>query len=116
MKTRSVGAVVSMLAGVMFLSGCAMAPGGISASNTPLHNREYTVVAPYVRDTNSRVYLFQIIPISGANTTRGAINAAIRRHHGDAMIDITVEHYTQNWILFSRYVTRVEGSVVRFTR
>ncbi len=115
MRPRWFGAVVLLVASLGFLSGCAMMPGGISASNTPLHNREYTVVAP-VRSTNSRIYLLQFIPITSANTTRGAIQSAIRRHHGDAMIDITVEHYAQNWILFSRYVTRVEGNVVRFTR
>lgn len=115
MKTGSWMMAGVLLAGVVLLSGCAMMPGGVSASNTPLHDREYTVIAP-TSNTDSRIYLLQFIPISGPNTIRGAIQSAIRQHNGDAMTDITVEYYVQNWILFSRYVTRIEGNVVRYTR
>ena len=115
MKRTHAMLAIGVLGAVVLLSGCAMMPGGIAASNTPLHDREYMVVAP-VRNTSSRVYLLQFIPVTSANTTRAAIRAAINQHGGDAMTDITVEHYVQNWILFSRHVTRVEGNVVRFTR
>jgi starvation-inducible outer membrane lipoprotein len=115
MKVKSVIPGLLLLGAVVLLSGCATIPGGIAASNTPLHDREYMVVAP-VQNTSSRVYLLGFIPITSANNTRRAIQSAIRKHDGDAMTEITVEHYAQSWILFSRYVTRVEGNVVRFVR
>lgn len=100
---------------VLLTAGCAMRPGGIAASNTPLDGRSYTVLGP-VSDTDSRVYLLGFIPVSGANTIRDAIDHAIAKRRGDAMINVTVESYTQYWIVFSRYITRVEGDVIRFER
>jgi len=97
----------------LFLSGCAMMPGGVAASNTPINGRSYTELG-HVDCTDSRVYLLGILPISGANSTQDAINKAIGSKNGDALINITVEAYGQYWILFSRYVTRVEGNVIRF--
>ena len=35
---------------------------------------------------------------------------------GDALIEVTVEGYSQYWILFTRDVTRVEGIAIRFTK
>ena len=97
----------------VFLSGCAMIPGGVAASNTPINGREYTELG-YTKETDSRIYLLGLIPISGANTTRDAIEDAIASKNGDALINVSVETYSQWWLLFSRYVTRVEGNVIRF--
>ena len=97
----------------LLLSGCAMMPGGVAASNTPINGRSYTDLG-HVDRTDSRVYLLGILPISGANSTQDAINKAIESKNGDALINITVEAYSQYWILFSRYITRVEGNAIRF--
>ena len=107
-NTRIFSAFMTLL-----LSGCAMMPGGIAASNTPINGREYAKLG-YARETDSRIYLLGLIPISGANTIRDAIQGAIDSKNGDALINITVETYSQDWILFSRYLTRVEGNVIRF--
>jgi len=95
------------------LTGCAMIPGGVAPSNTPINGRSYTTIG-YAEETDSRIYLLGLLPVSGANTTRDAIAEAIDSKHGDAMIDITVETYAQWWIIFSRFTTRVEGEVIRF--
>jgi hypothetical protein len=100
---------------VLLLSGCAMMPGGIAASTTPIEGRKYANLGRVI-ETDSRIYLLGILPVSGANTTRDAIDTAVRRRGGDAMINVTVECYSQWWLLFSRYVTRVDGDVVRFDR
>ena len=47
---------------------------------------------------------------------RTAIDEAVKSAGGDALIDVTVEGYSQYWILFSRNVTRVEGVGIRFNK
>lgn len=98
---------------LIYMSGCAMMPGGIAASTTPIQGRKYINLGN-VSETDSRIYLLGFIPVTGANTTRDAIDSAVRSRRGDAMINVTVDSYSQWWILFSRYVTRIEGDVIRF--
>ena len=92
-----------------------MIPGGITDSTVPIEGRRYTNLGR-VHTTDSRVHLFGLIPVSGANTTRDAIDACIRSRGGDAMISVTVESYRQWWVLFTRAVTRVDGDVIRFEK
>lgn len=103
------------LLGVFGLSGCAMTPGGIAASTTPIEGRKYVNLGRAVQ-TDSRIYLLGLIPISGGNYTRDAIDKAVGRKGGDAMTDVTVESFWQWWILWTRMATRVEGNVIRFER
>jgi len=92
-----------------------MTPGGIAASTTPIEGRKYSNLGRVVK-TDSRIYLLGFLPISDSNTTQDAIDLALKSRGGDAMINVTVESYTQWWILFSRFTTRVEGNVIRFER
>jgi len=95
------------------LSGCVMMPGGVAASSTPINGRDYVELGR-ASETDSRVYLLWFLPVTGANTIRDAINEAVDSRNGDALINVTVESYSQWWVLFSRHVTRVEGEVIRF--
>jgi len=104
---------VLVLFSAMFVSGCAMTPGGIADSTTPIGNREYRIMGRAV-ENDSRFYLLGLIPITGPNTTRGAIDKCIKSREGDAMINVTVDAYSSYWILFSKFSTRVEGEVIRF--
>jgi hypothetical protein len=113
MKTFRMTGMAVLALGAALLAGCAMSPGGISASNVPIEGREYINLGR-TSNSSSRVYLFSVLPVSSANTIRSAMDGAIRSRRGDAMVNITVESFSQNWILFSRYVTRVEGDVIRF--
>jgi hypothetical protein len=104
-----------LLLGILGLSGCAMTPGGVAASTTPIDGRKYVNLGPAVQ-TDSRIYLLGFIPVSGGNYTRDAIDKAVESKRGDAMIDVTVESFWQWWILWTRVATRVEGNVIRFER
>ena len=95
------------------VTSCIHAPGGVAPSNTPIEGRKYTVLERAV-ETDSLIYILGIIPISDPNDTSDAINEAIKEHNGDALINVTVESYTQWWILFTRHVTEVKGRVIRF--
>jgi len=95
------------------LAGCAHFPGGISDSTTPINGRKYVKLG-HVARTDSYILLLGILPISGSNSIRDALDAAIRSRGGDALTDVTVESYFQWWILFTRLATRVEGEAIRF--
>lgn len=114
---RQANAVFRSLMGLGFLlfTGCATMPGGIAASSTPLEGRKYTVLER-TSATSNCIRLLGIIPISGSNNTRSAIDKAARYVGGDALIDVTVEGFNQYWILFSRDVTYVEGIGIRFEK
>jgi hypothetical protein len=104
-----------MGAATCFLAGCATMPGGIAPSSTPLEGRSYQILG-YTAATDSSVKLLGFIPISGGNHIRDAVRSAARKAGGDALIEVTVEAYTQYWILFSRHITRVDGIAIRFTK
>jgi hypothetical protein len=95
------------------VTACAHFPGGIAPSNTPIEGRKYTVLERAV-ETDSLIYILGILPISDPNDISDAVNEAIKKHNGDALIDVSVEGYTQWWILFTRHVTEVKGTVIRF--
>ena len=98
---------------VAVLAGCATTPGGVAASNTPLEGKQYTVLGP-TAGKDRLVRLFMVLPVSGSNSLRAALDEAIRRKGGDALINITVESYSHYWLLFSTHATKVEGEAIRF--
>jgi hypothetical protein len=112
-RTKIVTKILLAVLSVSLLSACVYHPGGIAPSNIPLEGRSFREVGE-TASTDSSVRLFMILPVSGSNTIRQAMDAAIRKRSADALIDITVEHYTQFWIVFSRHVTAVRGTAIQF--
>ena len=102
------GLILSLL-----FMGCACIPGGVSASNTPLHARPYTVIGS-TEGYDSRFAILGIIPVTDGNSLRDAMKHAKGQVGADALIDITVDSYTQWWILFTRTVTKVDAKGIRF--
>ncbi len=100
---------------LVFVSGCAHTPGGVSASSTPIEGRKYTILG-HSKATSSAVYLFGFLPVSGSSSLRDALQAAIRGKGADALIEVTAESYSQFWILFSKQTIMVEGTAIRFER
>jgi hypothetical protein len=112
-RANLVARVLLPLIAISLLAGCIHAPGGIAPSNVPLEGRSYREVG-VTKATDSAIRLFGILPVSGSNSIRAALDAAIRREGGDALINITVESYVQNFIIFVRFVTAVHGTAIRF--
>ena len=102
-----------LLAVIVIMTGCAHAPGGIAPSTTPINGRDYRVIGK-TGATDSHILLFGFLPIRGSNSLRPAINAAKLKCGADALIDVTVESYTQFWLILIRNVIRVEGLGIRF--
>ncbi|MFA5042698.1 MAG: hypothetical protein WC381_07355 [Kiritimatiellia bacterium] len=100
---------------ILALAGCAHFPGGLAPSSTPLEGRKYTVLGR-TEGADNYVLLFCVLPVTGANTIRRAMDRACAKAGGDALIDVTVESHSEFWILFARYVTTVEGTAIRFNK
>ena len=111
-RIRSVAALLAILVLALEI-GCAHMPGGIASSTTPIGNRPYRVVGR-ARGSDSYVCLLGILPIKGSNSLKEAVHSAVRAHGADALIEVTVETYTQFWLLFTRRVIKVEGLAIRF--
>ncbi len=106
-------ALSSCALAALLLAGCATSPGGIADSNTPLHAKPYTIIGE--TEGNDCWYaILGIIPVTPGNSLREAVKEAKGRVGADALIDITVDSYTQFWILFVRRVTEVHAKGIRF--
>jgi hypothetical protein len=112
-RANLVARVLLPVIAISLLSACMYRPGGIAPSNIPLEGRSYRQVGETAA-TDSCIRLFGFLPVSGSNTIRQALDAAIQKRSADALIDITVEGYFQFWILFTRTVTAVRGTAIQF--
>ena len=111
-KRTGMGLIASAL---VFVAGCAHAPGGIAPSTTPIDGRTYDILG-HAETTDSRVSLLCLLPISGANSIQGAVDKAKKQFDADALIDVTVEAYSQIWILWCNNTTMVRGKAIRFKK
>ncbi len=94
------------------LSGCSHYSGGIAASTTPLTLGSYQTLG-HVEGKDCVYSLLGIIPLSGGNETRKAIQDAISQKEGaTALIEVTSDTYAQSYILFGRTCTQVHGIAV----
>lgn len=111
---KSLTTVVFLLL-LLVIAGCAHMPGGIAPSSTPLQGRKYVDLGA-TTGTDSVIYLFGLIPLTGSNTTPKALDNAIKSRNGDAMINVTVESYSQWFFIITRTVTTVHGHVIKFQK
>ena len=81
-------------------------------STRPLAQSGYRELGP-VSESDCMWYLFGFIPISSGNTMQRAMRKAIEAGRGDALIQVTSDSFYQNFILFSRYCTDIEGIAVQ---
>jgi hypothetical protein len=97
----------------VFAVGCSHQSGGIAPSTIPLTPGGYTVLKP-VHGSDCQVRLLGILPVSGGNETRRAIEHAMKHAPGaTALVNVTADTFHQYWILFSRHCTEVFGTAVR---
>lgn len=105
---------LTLLLFLMFnLNGCAHYPGGISDATEPLWNKTYEEIGK-TEATDTKFSLFGVIPLSSSNTVQRAVDAAKEKIGADALIKVTVESYSQWWLLFSNDSIVVRGVGVKF--
>lgn len=106
-------ALFSLLASSLLFAGCACIPGGIAASNTPLHAKPYTIIGE-TEGSDSQYAILGLIPVTSVNSLKRAVKNAKGNCGADALVDITVDCNMQWWVLFTRTVTEVYAKGIRF--
>ena len=102
-----------VLVGLLLLgSGCAHQAGGIAPSTIPLSPGGYTVIEDVVGQ-DCVYYLLGILPLSNGNETHTAVEDALASAAGaDALVGVTADTYSQNFIIITRGCTQVYGTAV----
>jgi hypothetical protein len=104
---------IIMLAGVVFLLSCATTPVGITSSNTPLHNKTITENLGKVEGESSIRFALLGLWTFGKLDIQSAIDDALSKKGGDAMINIKCyESYTY-FLIGSVKKVRIEGEAVK---
>ena len=111
---KAVSVLMGAIALMVVAAGCYYAPGGITASTTPLEGRKYQIIGP-VEETDSAFYILGVIPVSGMNTTADTVDYCLNKTKGDAMIDVTVDWSWHFYFAVTRHVTIVRGKAIKFT-
>jgi hypothetical protein len=87
--------------------------GGVAASNVPLEPGTYVELGPAYGD-DCLYALLGIIPLSGGNETRRAVEEALASRPGaTALVNVTSDTFTQFWLILSRHCTEVHATAVR---
>ena len=95
----------------MSTAGCSRIPGGVAPSTIPLEQGGYTIIGP-TAGSDCKVNLFGIIPDSGGNSVREAVDEAREKQKADALIDISVDAVSKFFFLWSETCTEVHATAV----
>ncbi len=97
---------------VFFVSCSHTIPGGLVDATAPVNQREYQVLGES-EGTVSSSFVF------GIQTNKPdmeiAVRRAIQKMGGDELINVTWDHKSSNYILFSKYTFIVRGTVIKRT-
>lgn len=95
------------------LVGCGHVTGGVAPSNIPLAPNSYSELGP-VQGADCVYYILGFIPVSGGNETKDALaDALAQRPEATALINITADTYSMNFIVVSNICTQVNGTAVK---
>jgi len=96
---------------LMTTAGCSRIPGGVAPSTIPLEQGGYTIIGP-TAGSDCKVNLLGLIPVSGGNSVREAIDEARNKQKADALIDISIDAVSKFFILWSETCTEVHATAV----
>jgi hypothetical protein len=105
--------LISVCVLISTLSGCMSYTGGVAPSNVPLEGKSYNKLGKS-QGADNTWYLFGVIPLGTSASSEVALNRAISKKSGDAMINITSDGYNYNYIVLGRHKTVVRGTVIKF--
>lgn len=108
---KIVGVVVLVTGG---LSGCTYyLPHQLASSNVPLDPPAYEVVGP-ASGQACRNLLFYTIPVGGTNRLQAAIDNALEKSRGDALIEVTTDYKVFLFYpFFAKHCTLVNGVAIK---
>ncbi|RNC65096.1 MAG: hypothetical protein ED859_17835 [Desulfuromonadales bacterium] len=103
---------VFAVACLALISGCASISGGVAPSTVPLNPGSYRELGP-VAGEDCVYYLLGFIPLRAGNETRNAVADAMGKTSGTtALVNVSVDTYSQYFVIVSRACTQVYGTAV----
>jgi hypothetical protein len=105
--------LLALLLVPVLVAGCMHATGGVAPSNVPLEPGTYVELGP-VHGDDCLYALLGILPLSGGNETRRAVEEALAARAGaTALVNVTSDTFHQFWLILSRHCTEVHAIAVR---
>jgi hypothetical protein len=96
----------------LLVSSCGHISGGVAPSTEPLVPGSYRELGP-AQGQDCVYYLLGFIPLSDGNETKDAVADALTKAPGaSALVKVSVDTYSQYFIVFSRVCTQVYGVAV----
>jgi hypothetical protein len=96
----------------LLVSSCGHITGGVAPSTEPLAPGSYRELGQ-VKGQDCVYYLLGFIPLSDGNETKDAVADALLKAPGaSALVKVSSDTYTQNYILIARACTQVYGVAV----
>jgi len=95
---------------LVLLSACSSKPSSIITSTSPLPPGVRGTVP--ARGSDCQFHLLGLIPVTSSPDTQNALTKAKRSADVDVLTDVTVDHNSGYYILFSNNCVRVSGKGV----
>ena len=93
----------------LLVSSCGHITGGVAPSTEPLAPGSYRELGQ-VKGQDCVYYLLGFIPLSDGNETKDAVADALLKAPGaSALVKVSSDTYTQNYILIARACTQVQN-------
>jgi hypothetical protein len=102
-----------LLVGAVGFSGCTSTePRQMIASNTPLFNNNYKILGP-ASGESCATHLFGFINMGGTNRLQAAIDDALEKSKGDALIEVTSDVKETYILVITRSCVMVNGLAIK---
>ncbi len=109
-------AILGLALVATLLAGCVTRPVSVSQSTWPTEHKDYSILGKTM-GTATSVYLLGFIPLTvSRNPAREALDDAMNRKGGDALLDVAMDQSLQYYILFSIHKTKVHGTCISIKR
>lgn len=113
-RTRTMIISISMIL-IMQLSACITTPVTVTSSNTPVHDKKIISNQGPVRGSHSAWSVFSLWMV-GRPDIDLAIQDALKKKGGDALINISCYEKTGWFFFVSKHTVVVEGEAVTFEK
>jgi hypothetical protein len=95
----------------LFTSGCSSKPSSLVASTSPLPPGVRGTIP--ARGSDCQYHLLGLVPITFSPDSQNALAKAKRNAEVEVLTDVTIDHTSGYYILFSNNCVRVSGLGVR---
>ena len=102
---------------VVLFAGCIRIPASLAPSNIPVDATRPYEKLPRITASDTGVWLFGFIPLSGVNEIEEAYRSALKQSTGsDALIEVAVEYKKAWYVLLTQETTFIYATPIRYKK